>query len=423
MPADGSVTTLNGKVDTPRKPKFDPAKPDFSKPLVWDKPADALEVFHWLVKNPPLHSVVVHIGPAMAEHLLKSINTRNRPRQKLHAAVLGRTINEDAFEMTGDTVKISKKGILLDGQHRLEASVKAKQPILTHVVFGLDDDVFDVLDQGKKRTPSDILSLCGVQDPTIVAGAVRWVLLLDGGFHLAGGGNLSAALLSPRTVRGAALGKLKAVADYTKDARLINVAYKHPPTMIAAMLFIIGRRDAGLARDFAHEWVHGAKIGRNKNFDILSQRLQAIAHANGGTINRAVRAALVIQTFNYWNAHTIASPRALTWKKGWTFPTFEFDKDKFKEGKSVQDRENTSLPAVKYRVHYVLTKMQDKHGQTHMSMDEIAKTANVSKNSVNYIIAELCKGRQITKIRDGKKGSPATYQVNVPAAEIQQAAT
>lgn len=420
MPADGSLNGLEGVQK--RKLHTSDGDIDFSQPLVWDKPADALEEFHWLIKNPPLHSVVIHIGPAVAESLMKLSNTKNRPKQKTHESNIGITIKEDSYELTGDTVKFSKKSVLLDGQHRLGGCIKSKEPILTHVVFGLDDDIFDVIDQGKKRTPGDVLSLCGVPEPTMVAGAVSWVLSLQAGpiGRLQGG---SGGRVTPRIVRELATGKMKTIANYVKEARLINVAYKHPPTMIAAMLYMIGQRDPAIARDFAHEWVHGAKIGRNKNFDVLNQRLQAVAHANGGTINRVVRAALVIQTFNYWNAHMVAGYREMQWKKGWTFPAFEFDKTSFKEGKAIQERENTSLSAVKYRVHYVLTKTQDKKGEAALSLSDIAKTANVSRNSVPYILDELKKSKHISLVKPMANNKPAVYRVNVPAAEITQVET
>jgi hypothetical protein len=423
MSADGSTVIEKGleAADAPRRPRLNLSRPDFSKPLVWNTPDDSLEEFHWLVKNPPLHSVVIHIGPKMAESLLKLSNTRNRPQTKSHYAKISRDIAAQSYELTGDTLKFSKKAVLMDGQHRLLASIRSKEPLLTHVVFGLDGELFDVLDQGKKRSAGDVLSLCGVKDHALVAGAIVWVLKLTGEVMSVGGGGIYHTT-TPRKVRELALGPMRAISDYVKDARLINIAYKHPPTMVAALLFLIGKRNSSVARDFAHEWVHGAKIGRNKNFDVLNQRIMAVAHQNAGAVNHAVRAALLIQTFNYWHAGIVASPRALTWKRGWTFPSLEFDKDRFTEGKKIQDRENTSLDAVKYRVHLVLTKMQDKHCEAHMTQKEISDLANVSPGSVSYVLSELCKSKQISQIRGGKKGAPASYRVNTPAAEILEAA-
>lgn len=425
-PHDGATPAVivNGKA--PKK-VYTPGKPisfDFSKPLVWDADSDWATEFNELVRRPPLHSVVIEIAPQVAEQLLKLSNTKNRPKQKNHVGDIGRDLGSNNYELTGDTVKFSKRGVLLDGQHRLDGSRIGKLPITTHVVFGLEDDIFDVLDQGKKRTPGDILALCGVPEPTMVAGAISWVLRFEAGLDMGSGSKRDGSQhkITPRKIRGLALGKMKGITDYVKDAKLVNIAYKHPPTMIAGLLYLIGKRDQGLARDFAHEWVHGAKIGRNKNFDVLNARIMSIANANNGVVHRGMRAALLIQTFNHWNAHIVATPRALTWRKGWTFPTLEFNADSFREGKTVQDRENTALPAVKYRVHLVLTEMQDKNCEVSISIDDIANLANVSKNSVNYILSELCKGRQISKVRDGKKGSPATYRVIVGAVEVRKLA-
>lgn len=423
MPHDGATPTpvLNGTAKKGLRttsPELDVFSLDFSKPLVWDATSDWATQFNALIKSPPLHSVVIEIAPEVAGQLLKLSNTKNRPKQSTHASHIGSVIAGDEYEMTGDTVKFSRTGKLLDGQHRLDGCIKAKTPLLTHVVFGLADDVFDVLDQGKKRTPGDILALCGIPEPVMAAGAIAWVKRLEAGTE--GGGTFTRRELTPRKIRALALGPMKDIANYVKDARLVNVAYKHPPTMICGLLYLIGKYNAGVARDFAHEWVHGAKIGRNKNFDVLQQRINQIAHGNNGVVSRTVRAALLIQTFNHWHAHVVASPRALTWRKGWAFPTLEFNTERFKQGKSVAAREDTSLPAVKHRVHYVMTKMQDKKGFVSLPHEEIAKLANVSRGSVGYILGELCRGKQLSPVRGGKKGAPTTFQVIVPAVEVSK---
>ena len=429
-PHDGATPTVitNGKAAKKgihtMYPKSDPAKFDFSKPLVWSADSDWATEFNTLVRNPPLHSVVIEVAPEVAEQLLKLSNTKNRPKQKNHVTALSVATSGNNFELTGDTVKFSKRGVLLDGQHRLDGGRASKKSILTHAVFGLDDDIFDVLDQGKKRTPGDILALCGVTEPTLVAGAIGWVLRFESGLSGAldgGGRSYGGAAITPRKIRSLALGSMKGIVDYIKHAKLINIAYKHPPTMIAALLYLIGKRDPHLANSFAEEWVHGAKIGRNKNFDVLNKRIMSIAHANNGLVARSTRAALLIQTFNHWNAGIVASDRAMAWRKGWTFPTLEFNPDSFKEGKATEQREDTSLPAVKHRVHYVLTQMQDTKGFVTISRDEIAKLANVSRGSVDYILKELVRGRQISpKSTGAKRGSPSVYQVIIPAAEIKQ---
>jgi DNA-binding IscR family transcriptional regulator len=78
---------------------------------------------------------------------------------------------------------------------------------------------------------------------------------------------------------------------------------------------------------------------------------------------------------------------------------------------------------VKYRVHYVLTQLKDQKDEVSLSVEKIAELANVSKGSVSYILGELCRGKQIIQIREGRKNHPAAYQVVVPAVEVSQVET
>src|SRR5690242_3389923 len=72
-------------------------------------------------------------------------------------------------------------GGLRDGQNRLMACMRAGVPFRTHVVFGIDDDAFDRMDQGKNRDAADVLTMAGHSNANTIAAAVRWVHLIDGG--------------------------------------------------------------------------------------------------------------------------------------------------------------------------------------------------------------------------------------------------
>src|SRR5262249_7220576 len=80
--------------------------------------------------------------------------------------------------LTGDTIKFGSNGLLRDGQNRLAASVRAGRPIRSHVVFGVDPDLFARMDIGKNRTPADVFAIAGISHATHVAGSVRWLLIL-----------------------------------------------------------------------------------------------------------------------------------------------------------------------------------------------------------------------------------------------------
>ncbi len=101
----------------------------------------------------------IQVTPSVAKKYLES-NTNNRN-------VKPRTLNRYAADIangrwkedTGELVKISKTGVVLDGQHRLLAIIKADKPAWLHVATGLDDDIFDVLDTGSKRTYADVFHI------------------------------------------------------------------------------------------------------------------------------------------------------------------------------------------------------------------------------------------------------------------------
>jgi hypothetical protein len=131
----------------------------------------------------------VDVSPARAKEWLKH-NKNNRPFKK-------RAIKEYALSMrqgwllTGDTIKFDDKGNLIDGQNRLMASVESGCSFPCFVVEGLDKNVYNVLDQGVKRTVADALARDGYAYYTSKASAARYIWLLEHGATSAFSGKLS----------------------------------------------------------------------------------------------------------------------------------------------------------------------------------------------------------------------------------------
>lgn len=376
---------------------------DYSKVLEWDEP-ECMSQWYALVEKPPLHSVVIHIEPAMASQLLRVANQKNRRMQDTHANRLSKMIKAENYELTGDTIKFSKTGRLLDGQHRLKACEKQGSAIVSHVVFGLDDDIFDVLDQGKRRTPADILGLAGVEYAPLVAAAVSWVM-----WYKAGAKKVD-DLHNARNIREAALGEMKGVKDWTRLGMQLHAAYKYPPSLMTGVLYLIGKHNKNLAEEFAQAWLHGNRLGRNRNFDELSKRIQQIRNQSGGHVNPQVRAALVIVCFNHWHAGIVASPRSLTWKKELMFPNFEFDGAKFAKGRSAAEREDTSLIAVQLRLMNTLIENADGM-EVKIGNGELAEQANVPLRQIPDLIATLVKQKKIAVVKPQAGPVPATYEI------------
>jgi hypothetical protein len=114
------------------------------------------------------------ITPAKAVELLQS-NVKNRRAKnpvvlRYAKDMLNGKWKEDTFEL----IKISKSGVILDGQHRLMAVVKSNVNVYFHVVEGLDDSIFDVLDTGSTRNAGDVFKINQVKYATTIPAIISF---------------------------------------------------------------------------------------------------------------------------------------------------------------------------------------------------------------------------------------------------------
>lgn len=115
-----------------------------------------------------------------AKYLL--LNTDNRPMHSTYVDYLSRQMQEGLWkEESGESIKFSSEGVLLDGQHRLAALIKANKPLKFLVVRDIDKSVFTVLDTGKKRSASDSLYMQGETRGKLVASIISMALSIQAG--------------------------------------------------------------------------------------------------------------------------------------------------------------------------------------------------------------------------------------------------
>ena len=77
---------------------------------------------------------------------------------------------------TGETIKVTTKGAVIDGQHRLHAIIQANVSVKLWVCHGIQERMFQYIDQGSSRTLDDIMSIEGWDKPRILAttGKMLW---------------------------------------------------------------------------------------------------------------------------------------------------------------------------------------------------------------------------------------------------------
>lgn len=114
--------------------------------------------------------------------LYLSKNTNNRKkRDSIVSRYANEMLNGRWKNETGELIKISKTGVLLDGQHRLYAIQKANIEIEMYVAFDLEDSIFDVIDVGAKRSNSDIFKIHGALYSSQIPAMINVGCKLDNG--------------------------------------------------------------------------------------------------------------------------------------------------------------------------------------------------------------------------------------------------
>jgi len=117
------------------------------------------------------------ITPEMAAKMIDHCDL-NRPLNDRHLKRLVKQIINNKWKYNGDTIKISKNGNVLDGQHRLWAVIEANKSIESIIVYDIDSEAFSTIDTIRRiRTAGDTLYIKGLDKYRAVVGtSLTWLI-------------------------------------------------------------------------------------------------------------------------------------------------------------------------------------------------------------------------------------------------------
>lgn len=254
------------------------------------------------------------ITPAMAQELLKK-NKDNRPVNKDHVDYLAEQMKQGKWKYTGESIKLSTKDRLLDGQHRLLAVIQSNTTIEVLFIDDLDENIFACLDTGRNRKASDILAIEGVDHSAKIAAMTRFIL----GFKKEKYGD---------TANYGANGKnkitnMEVLTFYKRNKENINRSYKFgfdrnnkivPPAMLAGMHYIFSEKDEQHATYFCDRLKDG--IGLSAEHAILKLRERLInSLTTRAKISATERLALIVKAWCFFRANKHVQG-SLRWQKG-----------------------------------------------------------------------------------------------------------
>ena len=133
------------------------------------------------IMHPPAGSVIHEITPEMAKFTLSETNKKNRPLTSGKVIDYSKDMSSRNWTLNGETIKFGSDGLLKDGQHRLEACVRANTAFPTHLVFGINPETFQHIDIGKLRNGADTLSMMGVPNSKDASTIIKMIISYENG--------------------------------------------------------------------------------------------------------------------------------------------------------------------------------------------------------------------------------------------------
>ena len=128
---------------------------------------------------------LTRVTPELAADWLKK-NDHNRPLSRAAVEVHKRNLVAGNFRTTHQGIGLDSRGRLRDGQHRLQAIVETGLAASMLVTEGLTDSDLQAIDDGRKRTAHDILSMAYKEPVSAFTTALAREMFI-GGWHLADG--------------------------------------------------------------------------------------------------------------------------------------------------------------------------------------------------------------------------------------------
>ncbi|MFI7104098.1 hypothetical protein ACIBK8_32720 [Streptomyces sp. NPDC050161] len=247
-------------------------------------------------------SRLVNVTPEIAETFLSRASV-NRRLDMGRVRSLTESILRGEWKLTHQGIAFDEAGVLLDGQHRLHAIIEANTPVTMFVFDGLSEDVFPVLDTGKRRSAADTLLSTGEKYLPLLSSTIRHVILFKTMPN--GSWNGAQAYVSNDRILAAYYGDKDRYGEAVAIGRELSKYLFASQTAAAVGFFLTTEAAPGAHPAEIEDWTSGLKSGAN--LDPGDARL-ALREVPRGTQKRGSKrrmglrdqVAIYIKAWNAW---------------------------------------------------------------------------------------------------------------------------
>lgn len=246
------------------------------------------------------------ITPKIAEEMLEG-NEGNRKVNHPNLDYLCHEMKKANFRLTGDTIKISKSGRLLDGQHRLMAVVKTKVTIRCNVTRGLEEDIFKFIDLNKTRGAHDVLQIEGISNAAKMAVMIKFIISYKNGriHHAVNHKSTKATKITNYDV-SEFYRKHSDSLEYSLSVGWNNKNKIIPGSIMAGLHYCLKDINFDDATAFIKSTIDGINLGKTSPIFVLREKLIANM-SNTLKMPAAMRLAIIIKAWNAFRKGRVIS--------------------------------------------------------------------------------------------------------------------
>jgi hypothetical protein len=252
-----------------------------------------------LTKKPDMHPKWVLVTPALAAEWLAR-NPRNRHLRYRIVDKYAADMSAGNWAAIGDPIRRTADGDLLDGQHRLNAIIKADVPVWMLVIEGVDASTQAVMDTGTARLYSDQLRIQGKTHTTLLASTLRWAITWERGDRMH---SFSAAPPTHKELERTQIDH----PELEESAAFAAVAAKRirvPPSVFAIAHWLFSAIDKAEAEWFLSRASDGTELSADHPAYAFRERVRRDRENNRKVSNPVHLALLIIA----WNAYRDGRP-------------------------------------------------------------------------------------------------------------------
>lgn len=245
-------------------------------------------------------SEIATITPSIAKHILEKNNDNRKVREPLVNQIAS-DIKNGLWQLNGESIIISKDGILNDGQHRLNAVIESGVPIKTVIMFGVSRSSRHTVDMGAARTASDLLGMDGEKNVVLASGIARQLMAYRKGHYAYGGGsgNYSPTKQAVYDYYNHHSREIQKAANVIQNGKFFC---KTGPTSWGVAYIILSKLNIAEAEVFFSKCATGESLKRNDPILMLRMHFNEIGKQRLKTFEKL---ELIIR---YWNAWRQGKP-------------------------------------------------------------------------------------------------------------------